>query len=294
MLLSVIIISFNTRELLLSCLSAIDRELGEVEHEVVVVDNASTDGSAGAASASFPGVKVIANQENLGFARAANKGFRATTGRYVLLLNPDVTVNGASVQSTVAFMEGTPDAGLLLPKLLNPDGTLQLSCRTFYNLEVMMLRRTPLGRLFPDSRAVREHLMADWDHADTREVDWGLGAAMFIRRAAVKDGALFDERYFLYFEDVDLCLELKVGGVEGHLLSPGRLRAPSSAAERLRPHQSREVRALEEPGQVLAQASRAATVKPPYGTQARSDRRHRFTRRNPFVSNRKRLLFGLD
>jgi hypothetical protein len=212
LLLSVIIISFNTRELLLSCLSAVDRELEGVEHEVVVADNASTDGSAGAARASFPGVKVIANRENLGFARAANQGFRATTGRYVLLLNPDVTINGASVQSMAAFMEGTPDAGLLLPKLLNPDGTLQLSCRTFYSLEILALRRTPLGRLFPDSRAVRDHLMADWDHAEAREVDWGLGAAMFIRRVAVKDGALFDERYFLYFEDVDLCLELKSAG----------------------------------------------------------------------------------
>jgi GT2 family glycosyltransferase len=212
MFLSVIIISFNSRDLLVSCLNALDSAVTGLEHEVVVVDNASTDGSVQAVRSGFPHVKVIANRENLGFARAANQGFRATTGRYVLLLNPDVTVNGDSVQSMVAFMEGTPDVGLLLPKLLNPDGTLQLSCRTFYNLEVMMLRRTPLGRVFPDSRAVREHLMADWDHADTREVDWGLGAAMFIRRVAVKDGAQFDERYFLYFEDVDLCLELKSAG----------------------------------------------------------------------------------
>jgi GT2 family glycosyltransferase len=186
--------------------------LDPVGLEIVVVDNASADGSADAVRALFPEVSVVANRTNLGFGQAANQGFRKSSGEYVLLLNPDVTAAPGSLERMLRFMEEHRDVGLLLPKLLNADGTVQSSCRTFYTFPVLLLRRTPLGAIFRNARSVRVHLMADWDHSQVREVDWGLGAAMLVRRSAVSQGAPFDERFFIYFEDVDLCLRLKQSG----------------------------------------------------------------------------------
>jgi hypothetical protein len=210
--LSIVIVSFNSRQFIEPCVRSLAEEPGATEHEIVVVDNASSDGSAQAAQAFAPGVSVVANQTNVGFGRAANQGFQETTGEYVLVLNPDVTVTGGSLASMLRFMDTHQETGLLLPKLLYPDGTVQPSCRTFYTLWVLLLRRTPLGAIFPNARAAREHLMADWDHARVREVDWGLGAAMLLRRSALAGGAPFDERFFMYFEDVDLCARMKESG----------------------------------------------------------------------------------
>jgi GT2 family glycosyltransferase len=210
-------VNFNARQFLESCVRTLVEELSNagldpVGHEIVVVDNASVDGSADAVRARPPGVSLVANRTNLGFGRAANQGFGKTSGDYVLVLNPDVTVAAGSLQKMVQFMDKDRDVGLLLPKLLNADGSVQYSCRTFYTLPVLLLRRTPLGAIFRDARSVRLHLMADWDHAEVREVDWGLGAAMLLRRSALGQGAPFDERFFIYFEDVDLCVRLKESG----------------------------------------------------------------------------------
>jgi N-acetylglucosaminyl-diphospho-decaprenol L-rhamnosyltransferase len=210
--LSIVIVSFNSRQFIEPCVRSLAEEPGTTEHEIVVVDNASSDGSAEAAQAFAPGITVIANRRNLGFGRAANQGFQKTSGEYVLVLNPDVTATPGSLGSMIRFMDGHGDTGLLLPKLLNPNGTVQPSCRTFYTLPVLLLRRTPLGAIFRNARSVRAHLMADWDHARVREVDWGLGAAMLLRRAAIGDGVPFDERFFIYFEDVDLCARLSQAG----------------------------------------------------------------------------------
>ena len=204
--------NYNTRQFLESCVRALVDEKAGTELDIVVIDNASADGSAESVRALFPGASVVANRTNLGFGRAANQGFLKTSGEYVLVLNPDVTVTPGSLVRMVQFMDEHRDVGLLLPKLLNPDGTVQPSCRTFYTLPVLLLRRTPLGAIFRDARSVRTHLMTDWDHAEVREVDWGLGAAMLIRRSAIGQGAPFDERFFIYFEDVDLCLRLKQSG----------------------------------------------------------------------------------
>jgi GT2 family glycosyltransferase len=99
--------------------------------------------------------------------------------------------------------------GIVFPKLLNPDGSLQYSCRTFHTFWTILMRRTPLGKMFPKSKILRDHLMMDWDHDTIREVDWALGGCMMIRRDAVFGPKLFDERFFLYFEDVDLCYGMK-------------------------------------------------------------------------------------
>jgi GT2 family glycosyltransferase len=128
-------------------------------------------------------------------------------------------VRRGAVQKLVDFMERTPDAGIVGPRLLFHDGTVQLSCRRFYTFRVLLLRRTPLGKLFPKARAVREHLMQDFDHATTRRVDWLIGAAMLVRREAVDSVGMMDERFFLYFEDVDWCYRMAQKGLHVYYLA---------------------------------------------------------------------------
>jgi len=209
---SIIVVNYNTIGFLLSCLRSIQECLPGLAHEVIVVDNHSQDNSWPLLRKEFPGLILIENASNVGFGRAVNQGFRMAQGRYILILNPDVTLLPGSVEKAIHFLEEYPEVGLLLPKLLNPDGTLQFSCRTFPTFLTFFYRRTPLGKFFPNHKVIREHLMLDWEHDEVREVDWGMGACMFLRREDLKDKDIFDERFFLYFEDIDLCFRLKDEG----------------------------------------------------------------------------------
>ena len=209
---SIILVSYNSVAFIHSCPSSIQQCLPGLAHEIVVVDNHSQDHSCQLIRMRFPGLVLIENPSNLGFGRAANQGFRKARGKYLLILNPDVTLLPGAVEKAINFLDGHSEVALLLPKLLNPDGTLQFSCRTFFDFPTLLFRRTPLGKVFPNHRVIREHLMMDWNHDEVREVDWGMGACMLLRREAIKDGNLFDERFFLYFEDIDLCFRLKNEG----------------------------------------------------------------------------------
>lgn len=212
MKLLIALVNYNTTELLSACLrSALQQEL-PFDYRIVVVDNNSQDGGAQRLREAFPQVSVIANAANLGYAKAVNKAILACQSEYVLLLNPDIQVLPGSIQSLVDFLDGHQDVGIAGAKLLNPDGTLQYSCRTFYTLPTIVMRRTLLGKLFPRSRILARHLMSDWDHASVRDVDWMLGACMLIRRSALRDVGLMDEHFFLYFEDVDWCYRMRKGG----------------------------------------------------------------------------------
>jgi GT2 family glycosyltransferase/lipopolysaccharide/colanic/teichoic acid biosynthesis glycosyltransferase len=161
----------------------------------------------------YPWVELIAGNENLGYSKGVNVGIRHARGRFFYILNPDTIVKPDTVQKLYDFMERTPDAGIAGPKLVFHDGNTQYSCRRFYTFKVLALRRTPLGKIFKNTKVVRDHLMLDFDHASTREVDWLLGAAMFVRREAVEAVGLMDERFFLYFEDVDWCYRMKQHGL---------------------------------------------------------------------------------
>lgn len=177
-----------------------------------MVDNASVDGTPAMLTEDFPDVHVVANRENLGYSRAVNQAIRAATGRYVLILNPDIEVIPGAIDELARHLDAHPDTGIAGGKLLNPDGSLQYSCRTFYTLFTLLHRRTPIGRLFPNSSVVRDHLMLDWDHESVREVDWMLGACLMVRNEAIRDVGLMDERFFMYFEDVDWCYRMKQHG----------------------------------------------------------------------------------
>jgi len=212
MLLSIVIVNYKAGALLMKCLDSIEASGMPSPSEIVVVDNASDDGTAAEIPRRYPEVRLIQNERNYGFGAAVNIGVRRTSGTYVLVLNPDIEVRGGAIARLVQSMDSAPDVGLCAPKLLNPDGTLQYSCRTYYSVWTVLLRRTVLGRVWPNDPALRAHLMMDWDHRSRRDVDWILGAALMLRRSALPAGDVMDERFFLYFEDVDLCLRLHKAG----------------------------------------------------------------------------------
>jgi N-acetylglucosaminyl-diphospho-decaprenol L-rhamnosyltransferase len=211
-LLSVVIVNYRSGEFLKDCLTALFNTSRSIDLEVFVVNNDSTEDLAPVLSQEWSKVEFIQNRSNLGFAAAANIGFRKSQGEFVLVLNPDVIVQDQSVETLVNTLRNNADAGLALPLLRNPDGTLQYSCRRFYSYTTLVMRRAPFNRFFPSHAAVRKHLMLDWNHDNLARVDWGLGAAMLVRRSALQEPWLFDERFFLYFEDVDLCLRLRRRG----------------------------------------------------------------------------------
>jgi GT2 family glycosyltransferase/lipopolysaccharide/colanic/teichoic acid biosynthesis glycosyltransferase len=205
---SVVIVSYNSADVIGPCLESLRSHDCAASTEVIVVDNASTDGTPDLVRREHPWVTLVAGSENLGYSRGVNVGIRRASGRYFFILNPDTVVRGDSIRRLVDFMERTPDAGIVGPKLVYLDGNVQPSCRRFYSLRVLLLRRTILGKIWRGSSAEREHLMLDFDHDETRPVDWVLGAAMFVRREAVESVGLMDERFFLYFEDVDWCYRM--------------------------------------------------------------------------------------
>lgn len=210
--LSIAVVTYCSKNLIDACLQSVRAAAIGTHHEVLVVDNRSSDGTAHHIRTNFPDIRLIENRCNEGLAKAINLAFRQSSGRYFLFLNPDITVFAGAIQSLIAAVESDKTIGLCAPKLLNPDGSLQYSCRRYYTPVTLLLRRTFLGRMFPHHRAIRDHLMMDYDHVGPREVDWVLGAAFMLRRSAILDQNVMDERFFLYFEDVDLCLRLRKVG----------------------------------------------------------------------------------
>ena len=211
-LLSVVIVNYQSGEQLTPCLEALLPDVNLKDTEVLVVNNDCVSDLSSVQALRKPGVQTIQNGENVGFGPAANIGFKRSKGEFLLLLNPDVVVRPGAVQLLLEGMQSRPEAGIALPQLRNPDGSLQYSCRRFYTWNALWMRRGPWRRRLASHRAVRRHLMQDFDHASLIEVDWGLGAAMLVRRQAVPGAELFDERFFLYFEDVDLCWRLHRAG----------------------------------------------------------------------------------
>lgn len=210
--LTIVIVSWNTKEHLRRCLNSIYRPNVETTFEVIVVDNASSDGSADMAELEFPQTNVIRNSKNLGFARAANQAIILGRGNLFMLVNPDAALADKAIDRIITFARDHPDVGIIGCKVFNEDGTLQHSCRRFPTPGVGFFRNTFLGRLFPRNRYTRTYLMTDWDHNNLREVDWVSGACMVIRRETLSEIGMFDERYFMYCEDLDLCFRAHNAG----------------------------------------------------------------------------------
>ena len=208
---SILIVSWNTRDLLARCLATVSaeaRRLGPGLVETCVVDNASSDGSAWMVREGFPGVRLLDNRVNVGFARATNQAIRDSTGRYLLLLNPDTEVAPGALEALVRFMDEHPRAGAAGARLFNPDGTLQPSCHPAPALSRELWRLFHLDALWPYAC----YPMATWDLHTPRQVDVVQGACLMVRRSALNDVGLLDEDYFIYSEEVDLCRRLRRRG----------------------------------------------------------------------------------
>ncbi|MFP4082409.1 MAG: glycosyltransferase family 2 protein [Candidatus Aminicenantes bacterium] len=210
--LSIIIVNWNTRDLLRQCVESIKAHIRNITYQIVVVDNASSDGSAEMVEKSFPEVNLIKNKENQGFGRANNQGLAQAKGKYILFLNSDVKVNARCLDRMFEFMEKNPEVGASSCRLTFPDGSLQHSCRKFPSFKVFFPLVLGLRYFFPRMKVFRDYLMLDWGHSDTREVDQIMGSFMFTRARALRQVGGFDERYWMYFEEVDLCLRMKKAG----------------------------------------------------------------------------------
>ena len=212
--LSIIIVSWNVKGLLRRCLDSIfQHPTSNLQFEVIVVDNASSDGSAEMVRAEFPQVRLIANEENLGFTRANNQGIAASRGRYVLLLNPDTEVLGDALGAMVDYMDVHPDVGALGPMLLNPDGSVQSSRRRFPTLATALLESTVFQwELSRDNRILRRYYILDRPDDEVQEVDWVTGACILMRREAIEEVGPLDEGFFMYSEELDWCRRAKEQG----------------------------------------------------------------------------------
>lgn len=206
--LSIIIVNHKTKNLLEQCLNSIYSENYHFSYEVSVVDNDSKDSSIEMVKKKFPQVKLIENNNNLGFAAANNQALRRSNARYLLLINPDTVVLPDSLNVMMEFMDEHHEAGIAGCKLLNPDYSLQYSCRKFSNFATFFLRGIHLDSIFPNNTILRKYMMFDWDHNEVREVDWVLGSCMMVRRKAIEQVGMLDENFVLYFEDQDWCYRM--------------------------------------------------------------------------------------
>ncbi|MDP3995308.1 MAG: glycosyltransferase family 2 protein [bacterium] len=221
--LSVIILNYNTKDFLLPCIKGMVEHTSDLDYEIVVVDNASTDGSAAYIKEKilprFHQVKLLEAQENKGFSAGNNLGISRSAGRYCLIMNPDIVIWDNSLKQMADYMDEHPKVGIAGPRLLSPDGSLQHFVYQFPTPHVLVYRRTPLSRLGFAKRTINTYLMMDWDHADNRAVDWVQGSCMIARRDAIKEVGLMDERYFLFLEDTDWCRRFWEAGWEVRYLS---------------------------------------------------------------------------
>ncbi|MCJ7646948.1 glycosyltransferase family 2 protein [bacterium] len=210
--LSVIIINYNVKQLLRECLYSIYSNTKRINLEVIIVDNNSTDGSVDMVKSEFPEVKLIENCQNLGFAKANNQALKENKGRYVLLLNPDTVVLPNALDKMIEFMEANSQAGALGCKLLYPDGSLQRSCRSFPTLTTAFFENLGLEKFFPKNKLIAKYRMGYWDYNDVREVDQPMGSALMIRREVIEHVGFLDERFYMFFEEVDWCFRIKKRG----------------------------------------------------------------------------------
>ncbi|MBI2400790.1 MAG: glycosyltransferase family 2 protein [Deltaproteobacteria bacterium] len=196
---SIIIVSWNAREYLVGCLMSLYEE-DLPWAEIIVVDNGSSDGSPDTIEELFPEVRLIRSDENLGFAKANNIGIMASSGKYVCLINSDVVVLGGCLEALKDRMDSDPSAGLVCPKVLNPDMTLQPTCRRFPSIKGAFLSAIGL-----DSRNYMRH-------DSVMEAEAVSGCFMLARRAAIDEAGLLDERFFFYAEDKDWCRRIRNSG----------------------------------------------------------------------------------
>ena len=211
--LSIIIINYNVKEFLQNLIHSLQKAALKINHEIIVVDNASDDGSVEFIREKFPYIKLIVNQTNLGFSSANNIALQAAKGKFLLLINPDTIVSEDTITKMIEFFDRYPDAGLAGCKILNPDGSLQLACRrSFPGPWTSFCKVTGLSTLFPKSRLFARYNLTYLDENSTYEVDAISGSFMMLKKEVYEKVGGFDEQFFMYGEDLDLCYRIQKNG----------------------------------------------------------------------------------
>jgi len=208
-----IVIAFDVRQDVLDCLGSIEQHSQGVSTETILVDNGSRDGTAAAVAAAFPDAAIVRLERNEGLA-ARNHGLRRATGRLRMFLDSDALLTPGALPELVRLLAGDPDIGLVGPRLVYPDGSLQLSCRRYPPPLLPLLRRSPFSRFFEDSPTVRRHLMADDPHDSTREVEYVLGACQLFTAEAQAAAGEIDARMFFGPDDADWCFRIRTAGLK--------------------------------------------------------------------------------
>ncbi|MBH49177.1 MAG: hypothetical protein CMG69_00275 [Candidatus Marinimicrobia bacterium] len=216
---SVIIVSFNVKQYLIHCLESVLQTNYKGKVEIIIVDNNSFDGTADMIRERFSKCNLISNQKNVGFGKAVNQAIKIASSEYVLILNPDTVLQEDTISTFVKYLKLNSDVGLVGPKIINPDGTLQLACkRTFPSLSVALPKLLGLSRLFPHSKWTGKYNLTYLDSDEIHSVDAISGSCMFLRVSLFKTIGGFDEQFFLFGEDLDLCHRIKKEGKEVHYL----------------------------------------------------------------------------
>ena len=209
---SVIIVSWNVRNLLRVCLNSLFKETKDIRFEVILIDNVSTDGSASMVVNEFPEVTLIENKVNRGFAAACNQGVKIARGNYILLLNPDTVVIDGAVQKTVSYADEHSDAGVVGCQVLLNDTEIQKTCFSYPSIAGLLIQKTGLRRVFSHSRLFGWIDYGWWDRTTEKEVDVVSGMYMLVRREVIASVGLLDEAYFVYAEETDWCYRIKKAG----------------------------------------------------------------------------------
>ena len=210
--LSVIVVSFNVRELLVHCLESLTSDLAGLAAEVVVADNASIDGTVDAVRQRFPRVRVLENDRNLGFGAANNQALKITSGQAVLFLNPDTEMRPGAASTLVRHMTEHPDVGVVGPRLHYPNGIIQSSRRSFPTPLTGLIESTIVQRWFPKTGLLRRYYRDGNSDDQTQDVDWLVGACLLARRETIDRVGGFDERFFMYSEELDWCYRVREDG----------------------------------------------------------------------------------
>jgi GT2 family glycosyltransferase len=212
--LSIIIVSYNVRDLLLACLASLEGWLATTKQrvEVLVVDNASSDGSADSVRRRFPSTKLLELTRNLGFAAANNRAAAQARGETLVFLNPDTTVAGDAFGQMLTYLHEHPDVGVVGPRIVYPDGTTQPTRRRFPTRRTGFLESTIVQQFWHDNRALRRYYVADRSNDELQEVDWLVGACLMVRRETLDSAGLFDERFFMYSEEVEWAHRVREAG----------------------------------------------------------------------------------
>lgn len=212
MILSISIVNYNTSALTRKCVHSIVSHTAMEDYEILVVDNASTDGGLNGIEEVDERVQLICLEKNYGFAKGNNVAYSRGKGRLFLLLNPDTEVSEGALDNLVSFIDAHPECAAVGPRLVYPDGSLQYSCRTFPDYLTVILTMLFLEKLFPRSKFFGRYRMTYWEHDTLREVDQPMGACLLFRSDLYNQFERLDERFFMYFEEVDLCKRLKQSG----------------------------------------------------------------------------------